>query len=128
MEYGNFVNSGSVYRVTTPKTPSIWTNYLFNDTYHMEVSQTLQGQSSLVSNYSRRPCTTDYRYFYIYDHDSKAQVDMNVVMTEHGDIIEVQGTAEGKTFSRTQLNEMLDLAEAGIKELISVQRAALEII
>jgi len=63
-----------------------------------------------------------------YDNDSKAQVDMNVVMTEHGDIIEVQGTAEGKTFSRTQLNEMLDLAEAGIKELISVQRAALELI
>ncbi|MCF7912982.1 MAG: ribonuclease PH [Candidatus Cloacimonetes bacterium] len=62
-----------------------------------------------------------------YENDSIAQVDMNVVMTENGDIIEVQGTAEGKPFSRSQFNEMLDLAEAGIQELISAQKAALAI-
>lgn len=60
-----------------------------------------------------------------YMADSSAEVDMNVVMTESGKLVEVQGTAEGEVFSRTQLNEMLDLAEKGIMELISYQKSIL---
>jgi len=48
-----------------------------------------------------------------------------VVMDESGGMIEVQGTAEGATFSRSEMNAMMDLAEQGIAELISAQRAAL---
>ncbi|MBF6589348.1 MAG: ribonuclease PH [Ktedonobacterales bacterium] len=57
-----------------------------------------------------------------YAEDSRAEVDANVVMTEHGDFIEVQGTAEGKPFSRARLDELLALAEGGIHELLAVQR------
>ena len=60
-----------------------------------------------------------------YVEDSKAEVDMNVVMTGTGHFVEVQGTAEGHIFDRTQLNEMIDLAESGIKQLLSYQEAAL---
>src|SRR5579884_3271895 len=48
-----------------------------------------------------------------YSEDSRAEVDFNIVLTGEGELVEVQGTAEGKPFSRTQLNGMLDLAEAG---------------
>lgn len=57
-----------------------------------------------------------------YVEDSRAEVDMNVVMTGSGDFVEVQGTAEGKPYSRAELDEMLRLAEAGIKELIAAQK------
>ncbi len=60
-----------------------------------------------------------------YAEDSSAETDMNVVMDEHGGIIEVQGTAEGVTFSRTEMSAMMDLAEQGIGELIAAQRDAL---
>jgi ribonuclease PH len=60
-----------------------------------------------------------------YAEDSTAAVDMNVVMTASGRLVEVQGTAEGMPFTRDQMNQMLDLATAGIKQLIAVQRAAL---
>ena len=60
-----------------------------------------------------------------YSEDSLAAVDMNVVMTASGKMVEVQGTAEGMPFSRERLNEMLDLAERGIKQLIVKQREAL---
>ena len=60
-----------------------------------------------------------------YLEDSSAETDMNVVMDESGGMIEVQGTAEGATFSRSEMNAMMDLAEQGIAELISAQRAAL---
>ena len=50
---------------------------------------------------------------------------MNLVMTGEGEFIEVQGSAEGKTFSRDQLNRMLDVGEAGIRHIFDVQRAAL---
>ncbi len=60
-----------------------------------------------------------------YLEDARAEVDMNVVMTESGNLVEVQGTAEGKPFSRGQLDELLDLAAAGIQELCRRQRAAL---
>jgi ribonuclease PH len=58
-----------------------------------------------------------------YSEDSHAEVDANVVMTDAGEFIEVQGTAEGNPFSRVRLNELLDLAEKGIRELHTLQRA-----
>ena len=61
-----------------------------------------------------------------YQEDSRAEVDMNIVMTEGGRLIEVQGTAEREPFSREQLIGLLDLASAGIGQLCDAQRAALE--
>ena len=61
-----------------------------------------------------------------YDEDSNAEVDMNVVMTESGKLVEVQGTAEGKAFSRQQLNEMIDLAEFGLKKIFTIQKEIIE--
>jgi ribonuclease PH len=60
-----------------------------------------------------------------YAEDSDCDTDMNVVMTEAGGIIEVQGTAEGAPFSRAEMQSMLDLAQHGITRLIDAQRAAL---
>ncbi|MDE0792066.1 MAG: ribonuclease PH [SAR324 cluster bacterium] len=60
-----------------------------------------------------------------YDEDKNAEVDMNVVMLDCGEFVEVQGTAEGKTYSRDQLNSMLDLAGEGIRSHIVVQKTIL---
>jgi ribonuclease PH len=60
-----------------------------------------------------------------YAEDSACDTDMNVVMTGEGGIIEVQGTAEGAAFSRAELDQLLSLAENGIKELVQLQKAAL---
>lgn len=60
-----------------------------------------------------------------YPEDVGAEVDLNVVMNEELQLIEVQGTAEHQSFSRQQLNEMLDLAEVGIKEIFNLQKKAL---
>ena len=60
-----------------------------------------------------------------YEQDSSAEVDMNVVMTGKGDFVEIQGTAEGKAFSRRQLDQLLDVAEKGIQELMAAQRQTL---
>ena len=60
-----------------------------------------------------------------YAEDSSCDTDMNVVMTEGGGMIEIQGTAEGTAFSRAELNALIDLAEAGIGRLIELQRAAI---
>lgn len=60
-----------------------------------------------------------------YLEDSKALVDMNVVMTESGEFIEVQGTGEEATFSRSELDKLLDLAEDGIQKLFAFQKQAL---
>jgi ribonuclease PH len=57
-----------------------------------------------------------------YSEDSRAEVDMNVVMTSEGRFVEVQGTAEGQAFTRGELDGMLALAEKGIGELIDLQR------
>ncbi len=57
-----------------------------------------------------------------YIEDSSAEVDMNVVMTGSGDLVEIQGTAEGKAFSRQDLDELLALAQKGIDELIVLQK------
>ncbi len=61
-----------------------------------------------------------------YTEDSRAEVDMNVAMTDAGAFVEVQGTAEGAAFDRAQLDAMLALAEGGIASLFALQRAALE--
>ncbi|MFF2480587.1 ribonuclease PH [Paenibacillus sp. NPDC058071] len=60
-----------------------------------------------------------------YDEDSKAKVDMNVVMTGGGAFVEVQGTGEEAPFSRAELNQLLELAEGGILQLVEQQREAL---
>jgi len=60
-----------------------------------------------------------------YDEDAAADVDCNVVMTGSGRLVEVQGTAEGEPFSRGDLDALLDLAEAGIKQLTQIQRDVL---
>jgi ribonuclease PH len=60
-----------------------------------------------------------------YAEDSRAEVDMNVVMTGSGNFVEVQGTAEGAAFSQAELDDMLQLAERGIASLLEEQRAVL---
>ncbi|MFN3987832.1 MAG: ribonuclease PH [Rhodocyclaceae bacterium] len=60
-----------------------------------------------------------------YDEDANCDTDMNVVMTGSGGFIEVQGTAEGATFTRQELDALLELAERGIGELVECQKAAL---
>lgn len=57
-----------------------------------------------------------------YDEDSKAQVDMNIIMTGSGEFIEIQGTAERKPFNKEQMDAMLGMAKKGIEELFSIQR------
>ena len=60
-----------------------------------------------------------------YEEDAAAEVDCNVVMTGSGRLVEIQGTAEGEPFSRADLDALVDLAEAGIKQLTQIQRDAL---
>jgi ribonuclease PH len=60
-----------------------------------------------------------------YAEDSTCQVDMNIVMTDKGEFIEIQGTGEESPFSKAQLQEMMGLAEKGIKELIEIQKQSL---
>ncbi|MFH1007375.1 MAG: ribonuclease PH [Candidatus Latescibacterota bacterium] len=61
-----------------------------------------------------------------YREDAAADVDMNVVMTEDGRMVEVQGTAEGEPFSREDMNRLMDLATQGIERLMAIQREALD--
>lgn len=60
-----------------------------------------------------------------YEQDSSAEVDMNIAMTGAGLLVEVQGTAEEKPFSKNRLTELVKLADKGIKELIKKQKEAL---
>ena len=60
-----------------------------------------------------------------YQEDSTCDTDMNVVMTENGDFVEIQGTAEGNPFSSQNLIELLDLAKSGISDLIGMQKQVL---
>jgi ribonuclease PH len=62
-----------------------------------------------------------------YSEDVRAEVDMNVVMTGAGRFVEVQGTAEGKPFSRGELDDLIGLAESGILEIFEVQREMLSV-
>jgi ribonuclease PH len=61
-----------------------------------------------------------------YEEDKNAAVDMNVVMTSKGAFVEVQGAGEESTFSREELDQMIALGEAGIKQLITSQRELLQ--
>lgn len=61
-----------------------------------------------------------------YEEDSRAKVDMNVVMTDSSEFIEIQGTGEQSPFSRTDLNELIALAEKGAKHMIQVQKESLK--
>lgn len=61
-----------------------------------------------------------------YSEDSRAEVDLNVVIAGDGRLLEIQGTAEGDAFSRQQLNALLDLAEPGVRQLMDGQRQALD--
>ena len=61
-----------------------------------------------------------------YDEDSHAEVDFNVVMTGKGDFVEMQGTAEGKPFSKDTMNGLVALAEKGIRQLFTIQQNAIE--
>jgi ribonuclease PH len=61
-----------------------------------------------------------------YDEDSRAGVDFNVVMTSQGEFVELQGTAEGKPFSRQTIDDLLSLAEKGIRQLFQAQQAVLK--
>ncbi len=60
-----------------------------------------------------------------YSEDSAAEVDMNVIMNDKGEFIEVQGTGEEATYTRAELNKLLDMAEAGINQLLEIQRKTL---
>lgn len=60
-----------------------------------------------------------------YEEDSRADVDMNVVMTESGKFVEIQGTAEEAPFSRSELNGLIELAESGLRRIFEIQRSAL---
>ena len=61
-----------------------------------------------------------------YKEDSNAKVDMNIIMTDEGAFIEVQGTGEESPYTRAELNELIDLGEKGIKQMIQVQKDALK--
>jgi ribonuclease PH len=61
-----------------------------------------------------------------YAEDSQAEVDFNVVMTDQGNFVEVQGTAENKPFSKDSLNGLVELAQGGIKQLFEIQNAAIQ--
>lgn len=61
-----------------------------------------------------------------YEEDSRADIDMNVVETDRGELVEIQASAEKNTFTRKELNSLLRLADEGIKELIQLQKEALK--
>lgn len=62
-----------------------------------------------------------------YEEDSQASVDMNIVMTGKGHLIEVQGTAEGKPFSITEMNKLIELAKKGMKKVFAAQKKTLNL-
>jgi ribonuclease PH len=61
-----------------------------------------------------------------YDEDSQAGVDFNIVMTSKGEFVELQGTAEGKPFTKQSVDDLVALAERGIQQLFKVQQEALK--
>ena len=62
-----------------------------------------------------------------YEEDSAASVDMNIVMTGKGNLVEVQGTAEGEPFSITEMNDLIGLAKEGMKKIFAVQKRVLNL-
>ncbi len=84
-----------------------------------EVAAVSVGMVSLnINNTSKNTPLLDLDYH----EDSRAEVDMNVVMNGEGNFLEVQGTAEGQAFSASELNDMLELARGGIQQIISAQK------
>ena len=87
MAYGMFTTDpnkaakrrGDAYDITTPLTPMNWSNFLFNDEYHMEVTQTLQGVSSTVDAYRQETVTTGERQFFVLDEESGEAFSPNYV-------------------------------------------------
>jgi len=71
---------------------------------------------------SKGTCLLDLNY----GEDSTAEVDMNIVMTDAGQFVEIQGTAEKEPFSREQMDELLNLGENGVNKLIDYQKDALK--
>ncbi len=61
-----------------------------------------------------------------YEEDSNAKVDMNIIGTHEGEFVEVQGTGEESPMTRSELNELLDLGEKGLKQMIEIQKSALK--
>ena len=61
-----------------------------------------------------------------YEEDSNAKVDMNIVSTDEGEFIEIQGTGEESPFNRKDLDDLLDLAQKGIKQMVQIQKDALK--
>ena len=70
MKYGSFSKDGRSYSVTTPRTPSSWTNYLYNDNFMSSVNQVLQGDSKFVINYAQTTFTKGDRTFFVRDRKS----------------------------------------------------------
>jgi len=62
-----------------------------------------------------------------YEEDSKAEVDMNIIMTGRGNLVEIQGTAEKRPFSKKDLDHMMLVAKSGIEEIVSIQRKILKL-
>ena len=81
---------------------------------------------SFVSAISVGIVDGEYLLDLCYEEDSNAHVDMNIIMTDKGEFVEVQGTGEEAPFSRKDLNTLLELGEKGNKDLIKAQRKALE--
>ena len=71
MNYGRFTNDGKTFEINTPYTPTRWYNYIFNDEYIVNVSQTMQGSGSMVTDYVQKKITAQARHFYLLDKDSK---------------------------------------------------------
>ena len=84
-----------------------------------------QPMKELVSAVSVGVLGSDVFLDLCYDEDSRTDVDLNVVMTGSGQFVEIQGTAEGRPFSQSQLVQMLESASAGCKSLLQLQREAL---
>ena len=68
--YGKFIEGGRGFAITTPKTPSAWTNFLYNDNYQSAIDQVLSGTSRFVINYSQTAFTDGKRLFYVRDRKS----------------------------------------------------------
>jgi ribonuclease PH len=80
----------------------------------------------LVAGVSVGICDGETRLDLDYTEDVSADVDMNIAALEDGNIVEVQGTAEGAPFSRDDLDALLDLARTGVEQLLTRQREAIE--
>lgn len=116
MKYGQFVNNGREFEVTTPVTPSTWSNYLVNDEYHMELTQTLQGKSSMVKNYNQEAFTSGYRYFYVLNHKTKKAFNPNYIPLRR----ELNNYSCIHGLNETKLSSECDGIQCHIKAMVPV--------